>query len=100
MVLVYITCKDRNEAEKISRHLLEKKLIGCANMFPISSMYLWNKKIVHYSEHAIMAKTTIKNFKKAESEIKKMHSYEIQCILRIDAKANKEYDEWINKQIT
>ena len=100
MVLVYITCKDRKEAEKISRHLLEKKLIGCANMFPISSMYWWNKKIVHDSEHAIMAKTTIKNFKKAESEIKKMHSYEVQCILRIDAKANKEYDEWVLKQIT
>ena len=99
MTLIYITCRDKREAEKISRHLLEKKLVGCTNMFPISSMYWWNNKIMHDNEYAIMAKTTIKNFKKAEAEIKKMHSYEVQCILRIDAKANKEYDEWLHKQI-
>ena len=99
MALLYITCRDKKEAERISRRLLEKKLVGCANMFPISSMYRWNKKIVNDAEYAIMAKTSSKNFRKAEAEIKKMHSYKIQCILRIGAKANKEYDKWLHKQI-
>ena len=46
MAFVYITCKDKKEARKISRFLLEKKLIACANIFPIESMYRWEGKMV------------------------------------------------------
>ena len=99
MVLVYITCKYEKEARKISEHLLKKKLIACANFFPIKSMYWWNDKIADDKETAILAKTSNKNFKKVEAEIKKMHSYKIPCILKIDAKANKEYDKWALKEM-
>src|SRR3989344_4872345 len=96
MTLIYAICKDKKEAEKISAHLLKKRVIACSNMFPIRSMYRWNQKIVNSAEYAVLAKTNNKNYKKAADEIKKIHSYEIPCILRIDAKANKEYEEWVN----
>ena len=38
MILIYITCKDKEEAKKISKHLLEKKLIACTNMTPIETI--------------------------------------------------------------
>ena len=94
MTLVYITCKDEKEARKLSMHLLRKRLIACANIFPIKSMYWWNNKIANGKENATMAKTSNKNFRKVEDEVKKLHSYQIPCILRIDAKANKEYEQW------
>lgn len=99
MTLVYITCKDEKEAEKISMHLLKKHLIACANIFPIKSLYRWGGKIVNDNEHVIIAKTNNKNFKKVESEAKKMHSYDIPCILRINSKANKDYEDWANKEM-
>ena len=99
MTLVYVTCKDKKEAEKISLHLLRKRMIACANMFPIKSMYWWKNKIANDSETAIIAKTSDKNFKKVESEIKKIHSYEIPCILKINASANKEYEKWAGKEL-
>ena len=99
MTLVYITCKDEKEAEKISMHLLKKRLIACANVFPIKSMYWWKGKIAKSNEHAIIAKTSDKNFKKLELEVKRLHSYEIPCILKINAAANKEYQAWLNKEI-
>lgn len=99
MALVYITCKDKKEAEKISLDLLKKRLIACANIFPIKSMYWWKGKIERSNEYVIIAKTNNKNFKKLEKEVKKVHSYEIQCILRINSTANKEYEEWLNKEI-
>ena len=77
MTLVYITCKGKKEAEKISMHLLKKRLIACANIFPIKSMYWWEEKIVNDKENVIIAKTSNRNFKKLESEVKKIHSYEI-----------------------
>ena len=99
MALVYITCKDKREAERISTHLLKKKLIACANMFPIRSMYWWNRKIVNDNEHVLIAKTKDKNFKRIVAEVKRMHSYQIPCILKIDAEANKEYERWANKEM-
>ena len=99
MALVYITCRDKKEAEKISSRLLKKRLIACANIFPVKSMYWWKNKIVSENENAIIAKTSNKNFKKAAAEVKKLHSYEIPCILRINAAANKEYKEWAKKEM-
>ncbi|MBI3035331.1 divalent-cation tolerance protein CutA [Candidatus Woesearchaeota archaeon] len=99
MALVYITCRDKKEAKKISMHLLKKRLAACANIFPIKSMYWWKGKIVDENESAIIAKTIEKNFEKVVREVKRIHSYEIPCILRINAAANKEYEDWANKEI-
>ena len=99
MSLVYITCKDEKEAAKISMHLLKRRLIACANIFPIKSMYWWKGRIVNDSENVIITKTDYKNFKKLESEVKKMHSYKIPCILRINAAANMEYQAGLKKEI-
>ena len=99
MTLAYITCKDQKEAEKISKHLLEKRLIACSNMFPIKSMYWWQGKIQNDNEIIIIAKTNEKNFTKVKEVVKKLHSYEIPCILKIDAKANSDYERWAEKEI-
>lgn len=94
MILVYTTCKGSKEAKKIASHLLKKKLIGCANFFPISSSYKWKNKIVNDREYALLCKTK-KPFKAVEGEIKKIHSYEIPCIIKINASANKEFLRWL-----
>lgn len=99
MTLVYITCKDKKEAEKISLYLLKKKLIACANIFPIRSIYRWKGKIVNDYENVIIAKTNNKNFKKVAKEVKKNHSYTIPCILKINTTANKDYERWANKEL-
>ena len=93
MTLVYITCKDEEEAVKISKRLLEKRLIACSNMHPIRSMYWWNKKIQDEKEVVIIAKTLEKNYNKIKEEVAKMHSYDVPCILKIDAEANESYDK-------
>jgi len=98
MVLAYITCKDKKEAVKISMHLLRKRLIACSNMFPISSLYWWKNKIASGKEFVIIAKTTEKNFKTIEKEVKKTHSYEIPAILKIKADANDDYMAWVMKE--
>jgi periplasmic divalent cation tolerance protein len=99
MVLAYITCKDKKEAKSISLHLLKMKLIACGNIFPIDSMYFWKDKIVNEKESVLLVKTNSKNFNKVVNEVKKIHSYEVPCILKIDAKANKEYNNFVDKQV-
>jgi periplasmic divalent cation tolerance protein len=97
MIIVYITCKDEQEAVNISKHLLNKRLIACSNIHPIRSMYWWNKKIEDEREFALIAKTKEKNYKNIKEEVKKLHSYDVPCILKIDAEANENYDRWVNE---
>ena len=99
MTLIYITCKDEEEAEKISMRLLKKRLIACANMFPIKSMYRWKGKIENQKEVVILAKTLEKNFSKIKREVSMLHSYKIPCILKIDAAANESYGDWVKEAV-
>ena len=62
-------------------------------------MYRWKKKIVNEAENVIIAKTNEKKFDKVASEVKKIHSYKIPCILKINAEANKDYCRWAEKEM-
>ena len=98
-IFIYITTKDEQEAQKISKHLLEKKLIACANFFPIKSMYSWKGKIQNENEFVLIVKTHDENYKKIEQEVKKIHSYKIPCITKISVLPNSQYGKWLNDQI-
>ncbi len=99
MIIVYITCKNKKEAKSISKHLLNEKLIACANIMPIESLYLWKNKIEESKETVILAKTKDENYKKIKKEVKKQHSYDIPAIIKLPTECNKEYNDWIDKVI-
>ena len=99
MSLIYITCKDKKEAEKISMSLLKKRLIACANIFPIKSIYWWKGKIENQKEALVIAKTLGGKYELIKEEVSKMHSYTIPSILKIDAESNESYDKWVNEVV-
>jgi len=99
MSLVYTVCKNKTEAKKIATMLIKLKLIACANYWPIESVYRWKNKIVNGQEVVMILKTRNNYYKKVESLIKKIHSYETPCILRINAdQVEKKYLEWLFKE--
>ena len=99
MILVYVTCRDRAEAERIADNLLKKRLVACANFFPIESMYWWNGKITGDNEHVLLCKTLEEKYDSVRSEVKKTHSYEIPCVLKISAEADQEYLKWVGGEV-
>jgi len=100
MILIYITAKDKAEAKKISKHLLEKKLVACTNIHPIESMYWWEGKIQEDNEVVILAKTKEANYETIKKEVKEIHSYDIPCIIKLNSEPNKEYSDWVDKVIS
>lgn len=97
-IIIYVTYSNKKEANRIISHLLRKRLIACANLFPIKSYYLWKSKIGHSKEIVSLLKTRRENWQKIKAEIKKLHSYETPCIAKINAKANSEFESWINSE--
>lgn len=100
LILFYVPNKSKLDAKKLAKHLLEKHLIGCANIFPISSMYWWQDKIEEGNEVVLIAKTTQEKASETEKAIKKIHPYSTPCIIKIKTEVNKEYFEWIKSELS
>jgi len=99
MIMVYVTCKDENEAKLIGETLVNRKMAACANFFPIKSIFRWKGEIAGDDEFVLLLKTNDSNYPNIKKEVKKLHSYEVPCILKIKAEANKEYSKWIDKEL-
>ena len=96
MIMIYCPFPSKEEAKKLARLLLNKKLIICANIFPVESVYIWEGKVNENPEHVMLAKT---NNSKAIEFIKKEHSYDTPAIISWEAKANSKYIEWMEKEL-
>lgn len=81
------------EAKRLAAHLLNKKIVACVNFFKAESSYLWHGKIENKKEIVLILKTKDANWKKVRSEIEKIHSYDIPCIIKLKAKANLAFEK-------
>jgi len=97
--MLYTTTGSEEEAEKISNELLEQKLVACANIFPIRSLYLWKGEIEKTREFAIIFKTRTKLLKEAMAAVKRLHSYEVPCLVCYEyVLGDKNYLDWISEE--
>lgn len=95
LITLYVTYPSEKEAERIVQHLLKKKLIACANIFPIRSLYTWKGKLEDTQEVASLLKTRKENGPLVKKEIEKMHPYEVPCIEKFSTEANAAYASWV-----
>jgi len=75
--------------------LLNEKLVACANILPSKSLYFWQGKLNKETESILILKTTKEKATVVEKQIKELHSYELPCILKIEGKANEEFEKWV-----
>ena len=75
MNVLLLTCANKEEADKIAKTLLEKKLIVCVKKSPVSSSFLWKNKIQSSEEILLIMDSIVENFERINSEVKKLHSY-------------------------
>jgi periplasmic divalent cation tolerance protein len=100
-ILVYIPCPDIEEAEKIGKALLERKLAACVNILPgIESLYWWQEKIAQDNEVLLLVKTRLSCFEELEKVATGLHSYTTPCIVGIPfIVGNSAYWNWIESSL-
>ena len=101
LILVYVTNPSLAVARRIAKLLLKKTLIACANLFqtPIYSMYTSKGKLTQGQEWVTILKTASSRFEAVKKEIEKIHPYEVPCILKIPASANKAFEKWVKESV-
>lgn len=98
--IVYTTAGSEEEAENISKNLIEKNLAACINTFPIKSFYKWKGKFETGNETAMLIKTKSELVERVIKEIKRTHSYEIPAIFSISVeKGDRDFFNWIDESL-
>ena len=99
-IQVSTTTETKDQAQKIAKYLVEKKLAACVQISgPIESTYRWKGNVETASEYLCLIKTRTTLFKKVEAAIKKLHPYETPEIIAVPIiKGSREYINWLNDE--
>ena len=101
-ISAYITAKDRDEAERIGRALLEARLVACINLLEgIRSLYWWEGRIEESSECVLIAKSLASHQDGIIAKVKELHGYRVPCIVFWPLiGGNPDFLDWIGKETT
>ena len=101
-VVVFVTTATKREAEKIANHLLNDKLIACANIVgPVTSLYAWQENVERSKEYLILMKSKRNLFNRLNEVVKTMHSYEVPEILALQVvEGSRIYLDWLASSLT
>jgi periplasmic divalent cation tolerance protein len=96
-IQVVTTTENRQDAEKISGILIEKKLAGCIQIAgPITSVYRWKGQVETAEEWQCIIKSRSNLYGDIEKAIKSVHPYEVPEIIALPLlKISMDYRDWL-----
>lgn len=96
--VILTTAGSSEEAESLARGLVQRKLVACAQLLPISSIYTWENKVEKDSEVLLLFKARADLYDVIESYILRNHSYDTPEVLQLDLKRGSAgYLRWISE---
>jgi periplasmic divalent cation tolerance protein len=100
-IVVLTNCGSADEAAKIARALVEKKLAACVNVMPAGrSIYRWKGVIEDQQESLLVIKSSRALFNDLRVEIEKLHSYEVPEVIAVPIVDGSEgYLEWLDREL-
>ena len=100
-IQVFTTTEKKEDAQKISKEMVEKRLAACVQVVgPIRSTYWWKEKIEEAEEWLCIMKTRNALYRELEKAIKGIHPYEVPEIVALPIVAGSEdYLGWLNQEV-
>ena len=99
--IILSTTGSREEAQKIARALVDRKLAACVNIVgPIESTYRWQGTVESSEEFLLVIKTTAAACERVRELIHKLHSYQLpECVQLSIEDGLPQYLEWIGESV-
>jgi periplasmic divalent cation tolerance protein len=97
-----VTCGSANEARRIAKAVVGKRLAACVNILPgmVQSIYRWKGKVESGREVLMVIKTTAGRLAKLEKEVNKLHSYDVPEFVVVPIVAGaREYMRWLLQSV-
>lgn len=96
--VVLTTVASTDEAVKLVRELVDRRLIACGTLVPgARSIYRWQGKIADETEVLLLLKTRSGRIEQLQAAFRELHPYKVPelLVLSVDTGLEK-YIEWIN----
>jgi periplasmic divalent cation tolerance protein len=100
-IVVYVTVKEAEEAKKIAKSLVKRRLAACVNVLPeIESYFWWKDKLETEKEVMLIIKTKEALLPELTKAVKRLHSYSIPEIIAVPVTGgSRDYLEWIDSEL-
>jgi periplasmic divalent cation tolerance protein len=97
---VVTTTDSREEADRLARSAVERRLAACAQVVgPVTSTYWWEGALETASEWQCVLKTTAARFDELRAHLEHEHTYETPEIVATPIVAGgAAYLEWIERE--
>lgn len=79
-IAVITTVGNVDEARRLARTVVERRLAACAHVSEVESFYIWKNALENDHEYRVVFKTTQDQYDAIERAIKELHSYELPAI--------------------
>ena len=101
-IVVLTTVANDDEAVRLVRALLERRLIACGTLVPgARSLYRWQGKIADEHEVVILLKTRSARLETLQAAFGELHPYKVPELLALPVSAGlAKYLEWISGETT
>ena len=100
-VIVLVSLPPGGKAEEIARSLVGSSLAACATRIPSArSVYRWKGEIHEDDEEILLVKTARALLERVETEIRRLHPYEVPEILALPVERGSEpYLRWLGSSL-
>ena len=80
----------------MARTLIRERLVACANLVPIRSLYTWEGELHEEDEVAMLLKTRDELEREVRDRIAELHRYEVPCIACYSPRSvNDAFEAWV-----
>jgi len=95
-IAVITTVGSRDDARRIAKALVERRLVACAQISEIESLYQWDGALQDDSQFRLLLKTVDAQYDAVERAILELHPYDLPAIyaLPID-RIHAPYAAWV-----
>jgi periplasmic divalent cation tolerance protein len=99
--VIYITCANADEAQRIGAQLVTERLAGCANIIPaVQSIYWWEGQVTRSEEAIIIAKTMAAKIHDLNERVRSLHSYTTPAIIAVPLlHMGADFAKWLEENL-
>ncbi len=96
--VVLVTCP-ASAAESFAERLVEERLVACANLLPVTSVYRWEGRVEKEPEALLVLKTGADAVARLEAFVRAEHPYDLpEFVVLTPEHVEQGYLGWVLEQ--
>lgn len=99
LLLVLTTLASADDARALARALLERRLVACAQISAVESLYRWDGAVQQEPEARLLLKTTTAQWPALQAAVRALHPYTLPALLALPvARALPAFADWVRDE--